>query len=419
MKVLWVVNTIFPDAARYLGQKPTVFGGWMYGTAERLAQSSEVNLSVATAYTGKDVCSFRVGCIDYWLLPAKKGKIAHDDWCKVATQIAPEIVHIHGTEYGYGMTLMEAMPELKFIISIQGLVSVIHRYYLAGMSFWDVFRNLTFRDIVRRDTLFQSRRKFYLRGLTEVKYIQQADALIGRTDWDRAHVKAINPAARYFTCNESLRDIFYEGDKWSFDECRRNSIFISQASYPIKGFHQVLKAAALLKNRYPDLLIEVAGDDITASKTLKDRLHRNGYGCYIKNLIKKYGLDSNVKFLGTLSAEEMKQAYLRAHVFICPSSIENSPNSLGEAQILGVPCISSYCGGVPSMVKNKESVLFYQFEEVEVLASLFEYCFKNKSALEDMSLHSIVEAGFRHNQLKNVDDLTFVYKNSLCALGSL
>lgn len=410
MKVLWVVNTIFPDAARYLGQKPTVFGGWMYGTAERLAQSSEVNLSVATAYTGKDVCSFRVGCIDYWLLPAKKGKIAHDDWCKVATQIAPEIVHIHGTEYGYGMTLMEAMPELKFIISIQGLVSVYHRYYLAGMSFWDVFRNLTFRDIVRRDTLFQSRRKFYLRGLTEVKYIQQADALIGRTDWDRAHVKAINPAARYFTCNESLRDIFYEGDKWSFDECRRNSIFISQASYPIKGFHQVLKAAALLKNRYPDLLIEVAGDDITASKTLKDRLRRNGYGCYIKNLIKKYGLDSNVKFLGTLSAEEMKQAYLRAHVFICPSSIENSPNSLGEAQILGVPSIASYSGGIPSMVTYGRSAILYPFEEFEMLSDIVDGCFSHKYNLFDISRLSIIDASKRYGRKLGVLNSISIYK---------
>ena len=109
--------------------------------------------------------------------------------------------------------------------------------------------------------------------------------------------------------------------------------------------------------------------------TFKDRLKRSGYGRFIFSLIRRYGIESHINFLGSLSAEGMKKAYLRADIFLCPSSIENSPNSLGEAQILGVPCLSSYCGGVPSMVKDGESALLYRFEEFEMLALIIDRLF--------------------------------------------
>jgi glycosyltransferase involved in cell wall biosynthesis len=71
--------------------------------------------------------------------------------------------------------------------------------------------------------------------------------------------------------------------------------------------------------------------------------------------------------MGSLNEEQMCQRYLRSNVFVCPSAIENSPNSLGEAQLLGVPCIASYVGGSMDMMEGCEKNL-YRFEEVEVLA---------------------------------------------------
>ena len=57
-------------------------------------------------------------------------------------------------------------------------------------------------------------------------------------------------------------------------------------------------------------------------------------------------MEDKIEFLGRLSAEGMKQAYLDANVFVMPSTIENSPNSLGEAMLLGVPCVAADVGGV-------------------------------------------------------------------------
>ena len=84
-----------------------------------------------------------------------------------------------------------------------------------------------------------------------------------------------------------------------------------------------------------------------------------------------------MQFTGSLREDQMIAEYLNAHLFICPSSIENSPNSLGEAQLLGVPVIASYVGGVPDMVTHGETGLLYRFEEVEMLAEGIRNLFMN------------------------------------------
>lgn len=410
-KILWVVNTVFPDAAMHLKIQPPVYGGWMYGLAKDLSNSKIISLAVASIYTGETPIDFIKNGIHYYLIPNKShGGDLSNNWKKIIANSSPEVVHIHGTEYSHGMSLMKVYPDLKYIISIQGLVSVYYRYFLAGMSAWDVISNITLRDIARLNTLVHARNEYYKRGLVEKEYISRTPAVIGRTEWDYAHAKAINSGVDYYFCNESLRDDFYSSEKWSISNCRRFSIFLSQASYPIKGLHQVLKAIALLKDEFPDILVEVAGHDITKSKSWKDRLSRNGYGKFISKLIKKHLLKEHIKFLGPLQAREMKNAYLRAHVFICPSSIENSPNSLGEAQILGVPSISSYCGGTPSMVKDKDSSIFYRFEEIEMLATHIRSIFVDTDHAMTISKKSIKEATERHDRLINSNKLIGIYE---------
>lgn len=413
MKILWVVNTVFPDAAIHIGIQPPVFGGWMYGLANDLAMSGNISLAVATVYSGKEIKSFEINNIQYYLIPQQaqpsKANKLKEDWRLLTSDFSPDLVHIHGTEYAHGLALMNACPDLKYIVSIQGLVSVYHRYFLAGMTTWEVLRNITFRDIVRWNTLFHAKHNFYKRGLTEKEYIRRGQAVIGRTDWDRSHAKVINPHTNYFFCNESLRDEFYTDKKWNLKNCRRHSIFLSQASYPIKGLHQVLKAVVLLKDSYPDILVEVAGHDITKATTLIDRLKRDGYGLYIESLIKTYKLETHIKFLGSLQADEMKKAYLRSHVFICPSSIENSPNSLGEAQILGVPTIASYCGGIPSMIDEGKSALIYRFEEHEMMADHIKSIFNSDEVAYNLSNKGSLEATERHNRELNSKNLLSIY----------
>lgn len=282
--------------------------------------------------------------------------------------------------------------------------SVISKYYTAGISFWDIISNLTIHDLLKGG-IYSERRTFEKSGKFEKDLIRHVDYIIGRTSWDKAHTFSINANRKYFSCNETLLPIYYTGEKWSLKKCKRHSIFLSQAYYPLKGVHIVLKAMPIIINKYPDVSIRIAGDDITNYKGISGLRHNTTYWNYIKKLIHKYGLEDHISFTGLLSPEKMKQEYLNSNVFICPSSIENSPNSLGEAQILGVPCIGSYAGGIPDMMRGDEEHL-YRFDDYEMLAFLIESVFED--CCENISMINV--ASNRHNSEKNNAQLLNIYK---------
>ena len=150
-------------------------------------------------------------------------------------------------------------------------------------------------------------------------------------------------------------------------------------------------------------------DNIVKNTTFKDRLRRSGYGNYINGLLKQYKLQKNVIFLGRLTEQEMITEYLKAHVFVCPSSIENSPNSLGEAQILGVPTISSYVGGIPDMTENGVAGLLYRFDEIEMLSNCIFQIYNIDSLAIELSKKGIKIAEFRHDRDINVETINNIY----------
>ncbi len=408
MKILWIVNTIFPELAEELNLDKVVYGGWMYGLADALVNNTDIKLSIATVHDGEYI-EKKVNDKNYILIPNKDKSSIKNYWKKVKEEQQPNVVHIHGTEYDYGLLYMQQNGADQVVFSIQGLVNVYERYYLAGLSFKEIISNITFRDIVKWDNLYQQKNKFKKRGVQELEYFKLSKHVIGRTDWDKAHAYFNNKNITYHFCNESLRDGFYTATKWNIENCESYTVFLSQAGYPIKGLHQVIKAIAILKKDYPTLKIKIGGANITKSETIKDKIKLSGYGKYINGLIKKYKLENHIVFLGTLSEEQMIMEYKKAHVFICPSSIENSPNSLGEAQLLGVPTIAAYVGGVPNMVEDGVTGLLYRFEEVEMLVENIRHIFRNNNLAFQLSGNAIEAAGLRHNKLINLKSTIAIY----------
>ncbi|MFI3240727.1 MAG: glycosyltransferase [Bacteroidales bacterium] len=414
MKVLWITNIVLPPACEALNIKAPVTGGWMLSSAKRLLECSDVELAVATVYNGVDLKSLAVDGITYYLLPsggkhiAKYNKSLEKYWLQIKGEYVPDIVHIHGTEMAHGLAYIRSCGADSVVASIQGLVSVYERYYYGGISLCDMMRNITFRDIIRWDNIFQQRANMAERGEREKDYISTVQHIIGRTEWDRSQVLAVNPKVNYHFCNETLRGVFYQ-NQWQYDKCEHHSIFLSQAGYPIKGLHKVLEAARLVIREFPDLKIYIAGSDITKSTTCNERLRIGGYGKYIKSLIKRYGLQKCVCFTGPLNEQQICERYLGSNLFICPSSIENSPNSLGEAQLLGMPFLSSYVGGSPDMVNNISPYLLYRFEEIEMLAD--KICTIFRQTVWPHAERSIEVAKSRHDGDTNRDRLLEIYKN--------
>lgn len=417
-KILWITNVLLPDAATYLNKEKLVVGGWMVGLLESLKLEKNYRFGIASVYKGKELVSFEKNGISYFLLPISRKSTIYDKnlesyWQKVNSIFDPNITHIHGTEHAHGLAMVNACPKNKYVVSIQGLVSVYTRYYFAGLSNDEILLNSTFKDLIR-GSLFKDRNDYKRRGVLEKEYIKKVGNVIGRTQWDKDHSYFINNKRKYFFCNESLRSVFYlERYKWNIEKIERHSIFLSQGGNPLKGAHIALKAVSLIIDEFPDIKIYIGGKNIVKNKSIKDRFKMGGYGKYISRLISKLKLTGYIFFTDFLNEEEMAKRFEKSHVFVCPSSIENSPNSLGEAQILGVPSIASYVGGTPNMITHGESGLLYRFEEFEMLASCLRKIFRDDHFAKKLSINGKKEGEHRHNREINKNSTLKIYNQIL------
>lgn len=414
MKLLWITNMLFPEATNVLLGNNTELsgsGGWLVSAAENLLQIEGVELVVAapsnhvkklTKVTGKS--------INYYALPChneRKYRRSYEDlWKNIVAIERPSLAHIHGTEFSHGLAFIRANITIPTVLSIQGISEEIGNHYLDGMSLCDVYRNITLFDLFYSGSLLKQKKRYLNHGTkVERQMIKSIKHIIGRTTFDKSHVLTLNPAAQYYSCNEILRSTFYDGSVWDYDSCNQHTIFLSQSAYPIKGLHQLLKAMPYILKQYPDTKIRIAGSNIFASSTIKQKLVRSTYVKYLERLIKKFGLEGHVQFTGPLNAEQMKNEYLNCNVFVCPSSIENSPNSLAEAQILGVPCIASYVGGIPDMIPNKNCGILYRSSDSIMLA----YALCEMFSSTWISTEQIHHARERHNVNAIVHDLQDIY----------
>ena len=414
MKVLWISKGLYPDVCKMLGIETTFSGGWQFSAASNLNSIiNNLQLAIASPYQGHDLKTIVSNGITYFLIPNSRFKDVNNYklesyWKDIQNRFQPDLVHIHGTEYQFLSTYVNVFGNKNVVVSIQGLVSVYSRYYFGGINKNKLRNNITLRDVIRRDSIFKQKKEFEKRGKIERIMIQSVSHIIGRTLWDKAHSWSINHHANYHFCNETLRDEFYQ-HTWKLSDCEKYSIFLSQGDYPIKGIQQLIKALPIVLRHFPDTKIYVAGRNFVTNRGWR----LNGFGKYIRSLMKENGVSDHIIFTGILHEKEMCKRYLASHVFVCPSSIENSPNSVGEAQLLGIPCVAAYVGGIPEMVTDNETGLLYRYEEIEMLAGAICQLFSNDQLAEHLSKQGKMAAKIRHDKFINSNNLYSIY-DSIC-----
>lgn len=415
ISVLWLCNLPLPSIATAIGLNKPVFGGWLQGLADSIDMDI-VKLSVC--FISYEIHEEIHGVADnmvYYGLPLNdRREDLVDTFEKIIKLANPNVIHIFGSEYVHSNSMTRACIKLgcinNVLLSIQGLVSVYARHYTTGIPlFWKYY--ITLRDIVYSNTgIYVGQRDFRKRGIVEENTLKHLRHISGRTDWDRACVFHINPDAEYHFCNETLRKPFYEHE-WRLENCKKHSIFISQGNYPVKGLHFMLEALPLILKHYPDTMVYIGGSDVVnLEANWKGSLLRESYGRYLLSLIKKYKIQNNICFAGVLDEIAMCNHFLKSHVFVSTSTIENSPNSLGEAMILGVPVVSSDVGGVRNLIKHDEEGFIYQHDAPYMLAYYIMRIFSDDNLATKFSERARVHASLTHCKEKNSETLTQIYQ---------
>lgn len=417
MKILWVVNIPLPEVSLLMNEKPTHLGGWLINASENLSNKIGIKLFIAFPKKGiKTMKHIKGKKIEYYAFkPVNENNLNeinnNNIFEDLINEINPDIVHIHGTELPHTISMVNICRKqnIKSVISIQGLVSIISKHIYANLPFKVIYGS-TLRNILKKDSVAGYKKIYEKRAKYEIDAIKKVDNIIGRTTWDRACTLQINQNVNYHFCNETLRKSFYER-KWNIDKCEKYSIFLSQGQYSLKGLHYIIEAMTLIRKEFPKSKVYIAGNNIIKSDNLKDKLQITYYGKYINKKIKENNLQSNIIFTGPLEEKKICERYLKSNVFVCPSSIENSPNSLGEAMLLGMPCIASYVGGIPDLLNDKKDGFLYQVDAPYMLANYICEIFRDRELSNKLSENARLRALDIYNEEKNCNALISIYKN--------
>lgn len=473
MRVLWICNIMLPMVAEHLGMEASNKEGWLTGLSMMiLKHQEENNIELGVCFPAMGELAEFEGVLQVPEVPGPEGQrrgmaetyvregrgpeesgacvregqvsekpLAREERSvrihafgfyenvqraevyeektekrlrEIMESFQPDLIHCFGTEYPHTLAAVKAFGRKeRTLIGIQGLCSIYAGHFRADLPDY-VWRRITFRDRIKKDDLRRQHEKYVQRGVYEIEAVQRAGHVTGRTKWDKKYTGEWNPEAVYHFMNETLRSNFYEGC-WEEESCQKYSVFLSQGDYPIKGLHYMLQAMPEILGEYPEAEIYVAGNSIIKSAAekgisgLRGRLKLESYGKYILQLMRETGTLSRVHFLGRLNAEQMKEQYLRSHVFVCPSSIENSPNSVGEAMLLGMPVVCAEVGGVADILEDGVDGLLYPAGDVKKLAEAVKVMFAGGEQVEKYRKAGRFHAKRTHDPQKNYERLVEIY----------
>ncbi|OJU09978.1 MAG: hypothetical protein BGN88_02710 [Clostridiales bacterium 43-6] len=404
MRVLWIVNTIFPPPAKALGLSTGVSGGWMLDFAYQLPQNG-IELAVASFYNGDTVVQTAIDGITYFLLPggSKRMMFYHKDnerlWAEVVHSFHPQLVHIHGTEYTHGLAFLRAYGEIPAVVSVQGVLKRIAEVYDGGLTMKELVKFRTLKEYlhlngtIEQKLLMKKNAKYEHELLNRVKYAHVINT------WDCSVTKQINDRLQIFKHDFNLRPEFYTAEKWDYDNCRPYSILTGQCSTPLKGLHMLLKAVAIVKKQLPQITLTVTG-----------ATPDSGYMRYIISLIDSLGLKGQVEFAGPKSGADMIKLMKTANTVVVPSAIEGTSMFLREAMFLGVPSVSSFRGGMADYIKDGINGFVYDYAEYPFLAQRLTELLTNKEMQKSFSDWAIIQSELHHDRQKNLTATLSMYQ---------
>jgi glycosyltransferase involved in cell wall biosynthesis len=406
MRILWfsVTPSLFnPHTNEHNG------GGWIASLEKIVRMEENIQLGVAFEfpdghfrYDKGSVVYYPIqynkrSWIKKWLNnPNEKEKAKY--YLKIIEDFKPDLIQIFGSENDFGLICQ--YTQIPVVIHMQGCIPPYHNaLFPVGMNSSDFFFHKGL-SLQRRIIGIRSEPAFHKRAEQEIKTIQNCYFFMGRTEWDKNLINLFNPNAIYFHCEEALRDSFMNNDKqWNLQKSDKVRI-ISVISNPwYKGVDLILKTAQLLK-RFTDLDFQW---QVYGVQNIRFYEHK----------YKIKAVDVNVTTMGTASKEELVNALCNATCYVHPSYIDNSPNSLCEAQVLGVPVLATHVGGISSLIKDGKTGILFPANAPYTLAALIKRINIDKKLVLQLSYSARQQAIERHNPNIIRERLLEIYKQIL------
>lgn len=376
--ILWFANNQCGSIRR--NSAATISGGWLISLEDEIKKNPGVELNVAFFSDVKEnpfdydgvryypmyssMSKNKVGrVIERLKSKEEKDKQMLSLMLDVVKDVKPDIIHIHGTEERFGL-IQEYIKDTPIVFSIQGLIAPYSEKYFSGLPQAFAYKNDPIYDVVRNVGIKRAYQDFLYKAEREKGYLQKARYIFGRTLWDKDVTGLFNPNRKYYVVDEIMRKQFYN-TLWQKNHYNKRLKIVSTISGGIyKGYETVLKSAKLLKD-YADLEFEwhIAGYDMKSK--------------WVHLAEKLTGIKTstcNIVLHGRIDADELSSLLTESDIYVHVSHIENSPNSVCEAMLIGMPVIASFAGGTSSMLENeKEGILVQDGDPYMYAGAIIDY----------------------------------------------
>jgi glycosyltransferase involved in cell wall biosynthesis len=409
MKVLWFTN-IPVLSSGLIGRKDRI-GGWLESMAMEIRDHNNIELGISYYHNRKIKPFTSSGVTLYPVYNGLDKKInvrsrnlfntdeGNDDpavFMKIIDDFQPDIIHIHGTELAFGR-IMDLTP-VPVVFSIQGILTVCSHFFYRGVNPSEYKKYTSLKNKLKLSALHSKYSLFKKKAIREQEFLSKCRHIIGRTGWDKRVCSILAPCARYYHNDEILRSRFYE-NKWVVNRNEKFTIYTTTTDSVYKGLETIFETAILLNRKLNiDYIWKIGG------LSLSDN--------YVKICLKKYRRDfpaNNVIFSGPLDEASVIREMLNSDLYVMPSHIENSSNSLCEAMILGLPVISTFAGGTDSLLENgSEGILIQDGDPWSMAGAVAEmYSYPETSAGYGEKARK--RALIRHDRKRNADELITIY----------
>jgi len=132
-------------------------------------------------------------------------------------------------------------------------------------------------------------------------------------------------------------------------------VFLTNRSLePLYNVGCVLRAFALVQQRYPAASLTIAHDGVCRSA--------------LEQLARRLGL-RDVCFLGCVPPAEVPRLYDAADIYLMSPQVDCMPGSVLECFASGLPVIATAVGGIPFLVTHQETGLLVRPDDHEALAA--------------------------------------------------
>lgn len=365
---------------------------WVPATISALEKHTDIELYVISAHTGmKDMLSrFMIGRTHYYffntdyslflqriLTPKVWTKLEPNKKIvkKLIDEIQPDIINLIGSDGAYYSTTVLGIVDIPIYVSLQTIYSNPDRLKFSNMDPYNLFTELA---VLRKE-------KYY--GCQSKKHYQ----LLRENN------------------NEAIAfGMSFPGEKFPFvPEADKEFDFVTYSQYCTakKGTFDAIKALAIVKQKYPEIKLNICGIRTPETITI------------MESLIKENNLSDNVIFNDYFPKQYDLFCHLKkSRIAVLPVKLDDIPGTVKQAMALHIPLVTNATYGTPKLNRHSKCVELAEIDNIEDLAAKMLSVYENIKESNEMADNALsyFEEYFNNPQRdvdKLLDDLKATYNH--------